>query len=130
MRRLWMNQSYFSLGFLSQNSLWKLSTFHGYKSLYIIGWEGMWKFNFFLNRVVWRLGLATRLSREFKLRANILASLSIRIPMNNPHWFGYQSTNERSPLVWVLEYQWTTPIGWVSQYQWITPIGLGIRINS
>ena len=24
----------FSLGFLSQNSLWKLSTFHGYKGIY------------------------------------------------------------------------------------------------
>ena len=26
-----------SLGFLSQNSLWKLSPFHGYKGLYIVG---------------------------------------------------------------------------------------------
>ena len=32
--RLWMNQSYFSLGFLSQNSLWKLFTFRGYKGIY------------------------------------------------------------------------------------------------
>ena len=31
---LWMSQSYFSLGFLSQNSLWKLSTFRGYKGIY------------------------------------------------------------------------------------------------
>ena len=30
-----MNQSYFSLGFLSQNSLWKLSQNHGYKGIYI-----------------------------------------------------------------------------------------------
>ena len=29
-----MSQSCFSLGFLSQNSLWKLSTFHGYKGIY------------------------------------------------------------------------------------------------
>ena len=29
-----MSQSYFSLGFLSQNSLWKLSTFRGYKGIY------------------------------------------------------------------------------------------------
>ena len=72
-----MNQSCFSLGFLSQNSLWKLSTFHGYKSLYIIGWEGMWKFNFFLNRVVWRLGLATGLSCEFKPQAKGLANLGL-----------------------------------------------------
>ena len=39
MWRLWVNQSCFSLGLLSQNSLWKLSTFRGYKGLYIVGWE-------------------------------------------------------------------------------------------
>ena len=33
----------FSLGFLSQNFLWKLSLNHGYKGIYIVGWEGMWK---------------------------------------------------------------------------------------
>ena len=32
--RLWMSQSWFSLGFFSQNSLWKLSIFRGYKSIY------------------------------------------------------------------------------------------------
>ena len=32
--RLWMSQSFFSLGFLTQNSLWKLSTFRGYKGIY------------------------------------------------------------------------------------------------
>ena len=32
-----MNQSCFSLGFLSQNFLWKLSIFRGYKGLYIVG---------------------------------------------------------------------------------------------
>ena len=35
------------------------------------------KSQFFLNRVVWQLGLATGLSREFKPRANSLASLGI-----------------------------------------------------
>ena len=34
MSKLWMSQSWFSLGFLSQNSLWKLSTFHRYKGIY------------------------------------------------------------------------------------------------
>ena len=29
-----MSQSCFSLGFLTQNSLWKLSTFRGYKGIY------------------------------------------------------------------------------------------------
>ena len=32
--RLWMSQSCFSLGFLIQNSLWKLSTFRGNKGIY------------------------------------------------------------------------------------------------
>ena len=51
--RLWMNQSYFSLGFLSQNSLWKLSTFHEYKGIYSKVWDGMWKDTFQQNRVHW-----------------------------------------------------------------------------
>ena len=46
MWRLCMNQSCFSLGFLSQNSLWKLSQNRGYKGIYIVGWEGMWKVSF------------------------------------------------------------------------------------
>ena len=41
--RLWMNQSCFSLRFLCQNSLLKLSTFCGYKGIYIGVWDGMWK---------------------------------------------------------------------------------------
>ena len=77
MWRLWMNQFFFSLRFLSQNSLWKLSKYRGYKGIYIVGWEGIWKDSFFPNRVVWRLDLATGLSREFKPRANSLASLGL-----------------------------------------------------
>ena len=77
MWRLWMNQSYFSLGFLSQNSLWKLSTFHGYKGLYIVGWERNVKSQFFLNRVFWLLDLAIRLSHKFKPLANSLGSLGL-----------------------------------------------------
>ena len=34
MWRLWMNQSCITLGFISQNSLWKLSFFRGYKGIY------------------------------------------------------------------------------------------------
>ena len=77
MWRLWMNQSYFSLGFLSQNSLSKLSIFHGYKGLYIVGWERNVTRQFFPNRVVWWLDLTTGLSREFKPQANGLASLGL-----------------------------------------------------
>ena len=72
-----MSQSCFSLGFLSQNSLWKLSIFRGYKGLYIVEWERNAKSQFFPNRVVWRLGLATGLSHEFKSRANSLASMGL-----------------------------------------------------
>ena len=41
-----MSQSCFSLEFLSQNSLWNLSLNRGYKGIYIVGWEGMWKVSF------------------------------------------------------------------------------------
>ena len=41
-----MSQSCFSLGFLFQNSLWKLSQNRGYKCIYIVGWEEMWKVSF------------------------------------------------------------------------------------
>ena len=71
MWRLWINQSCFSLGFLSQNSLWKLFTFRGYKSLYIVGSDGMWKVSF--SQIGWSGGLASRLgwvtSSSRKLRA-------------------------------------------------------------
>ena len=77
MWRLWMNQSCFSLGFLSQKSLWKLSTFRGYKGLYIVWWERNVKSQFFPNMMVWRLDLVTGLSHEFKSRANGLASLGL-----------------------------------------------------
>ena len=59
MWRLWMNQSCFSLGFFSQNSLWKLSTFRGYKGLYVVGWEEMRKVSF--SQTGWFGDLASRL---------------------------------------------------------------------
>ena len=63
--------------FLSQNSLWKLSTFRGYKGLYIV--VSVWnaKSQFFPNRVFWRLGLEIGLSREFQPRVNGLVSLGL-----------------------------------------------------
>ena len=54
-----MNQSCFSLGFFSQNSLWKLSTFRAYKGLYIVWWEGMRKVSF--SQTWWFGDLASRL---------------------------------------------------------------------
>ena len=75
-----MGQSYFSLRFLSQNSLWKLSQNRWYKCIYIYIYSRVRrnvKSQFFPNRVFWRLDLAIGLSREFKPRANGLASLGL-----------------------------------------------------
>ena len=71
-----MSQSCFFLGFLSQNSLWKLSTICGYKGIYT-GVFGMRKVRFVTNRAVWRLGLATGMSREFESQTNYLAKLEV-----------------------------------------------------
>ena len=54
---MWINQSCFSLEFLSPNSLWKLFTFHGYKGIYSRVWDGMWKVTFQHNGVYWRVSL-------------------------------------------------------------------------
>ena len=64
-----MNESIlFSLGFLSQNSLWKLSLNRGYKSIYIVGWEGMWNVIFCQTGcsggLTFRLGWVASSSRE------------------------------------------------------------------
>ena len=47
MRRLWMSQSCFSLGFLSKNSIWKLSTFRGYKGYLYCSENRMRRVRFF-----------------------------------------------------------------------------------
>ena len=61
----------FSLGFLSQNSLWKLSLNCGYKGIYIYSRvRKNVKRHILPNRVFWQLNLVIGLSREFKLRAN------------------------------------------------------------
>ena len=71
MWRLWMNQSYFSLGFLSQNSLWKLSEYRGYKGIYIVGWEGMWKVSFSQTR--WSGDLTSQLDWVASLSCKLMA---------------------------------------------------------
>ena len=55
----------FSLGFLFQNSLWKLSLNRGYKGIYSRVRRNV-KRHILPNKVFWRLDLATGLSREFK----------------------------------------------------------------
>ena len=60
MWRLWMNQSCFTLGFLSQNSLWKLSFFRGYKGYLYWDENEMWRVRFFKTGLA--RGLASRLN--------------------------------------------------------------------
>ena len=70
----------FSLGFLSQNSLWKLSLNRGYKGIYIYIYGRVRrnvKSHILSNRVFWRLDLATGLSHKFKPRVNGLANLEL-----------------------------------------------------
>ena len=72
-----MSQSCFSLGFLSQKfSLEALSKSWVWGYIYSRVRRNV-KSQFFPNRVFWRLDLATGLSREFKPRANGLASLGL-----------------------------------------------------
>ena len=68
---------FFSRVSLSKFSLEAFYISWVYKGLSIVEWERNVKRQFFPNRVVWRLDLATKLSREFKPRANGLASLEI-----------------------------------------------------
>ena len=54
-----MNQSCFTLGFLSQNSIWKLSFICGYEGYLYWGEKRMWNIRFFKTGVA--RGLASRL---------------------------------------------------------------------
>ena len=67
---------FFSRVSLSKFSLEALYNMWVYKE-FMLGCVWNAKGQFFPNRVVWRLELAIGLSREFKLRANCLASLRL-----------------------------------------------------
>ena len=70
--RLWMSQSCFSLGFFFQNSLWKLSTFRGYKGIYNRVYEE------YEESVTTKQGiLVTRALDWNESRANCLARLEV-----------------------------------------------------
>ena len=56
-----MSQSCFSLGFISQNSLWKLSIFLGYKGYLYQSEKGMWRVSFSITK--WTSDLASQLDR-------------------------------------------------------------------
>ena len=64
-----MNQSYCSLGFLSKKSLWKLSTFCGYKGIYSRACEECEK-SFFCKTGVSGDSLVTGASCEFQSQNN------------------------------------------------------------
>ena len=69
-----MSQFCFSLGFLSQNSLWKLSTFRGFKGIYSRIWEECEK-SFFCKTRCSGKSLATGMSREFQSPENRMVRL-------------------------------------------------------
>ena len=71
-----MSQSCFSLGFLSQNSLWKLSTFREYEGILVVCIRNA-KSQFSSNRVFWQLNLTTGMSCESESRANYLGRLEV-----------------------------------------------------
>ena len=54
----------FSLGFLSQNSLLRHSLNRGYKVIYIVGWEGMWKVIF------WKTGSSGGFGTSHHIKKN------------------------------------------------------------
>ena len=56
---MWISQSCFSLGFLSQNSLWKLSIFRGCKGYLYWSEKGMRRVSFSITK--WTSDLASRL---------------------------------------------------------------------
>ena len=69
-----MSQSWFSLGLLYQNSLWKLSTFLGYKGIYSRVCEECEK-SFFCKIGHSGDSLVSGMSREFELQDNYQARL-------------------------------------------------------
>ena len=67
-----MSQSCFSLGFLSQNSLWKFSTFRGYKGIYSMVSEECEQSVFIKQGI-----LATQAYNWNESRVNCLVSLEV-----------------------------------------------------
>ena len=72
-----MNQSCFTLGFLFQNSLWKLSFICGYEGYLYWSGEECETSGFLQNRGGSRLDLVTWLSCEIQSRDNCMASCPI-----------------------------------------------------
>ena len=67
-----MSQSYFSLGFFSQNSLWKISTFRGYKGIYSRVYKESEE------SVITKQGILATQARDWnESRANCLARLEV-----------------------------------------------------
>ena len=75
--RLWINQSCFSLGFLSQNSLSGSSLHFVDIRVFIIGCMRNAKSQLQPNRAFWWLNLTIGTSHEFESRANYLARLEV-----------------------------------------------------
>ena len=69
-----MNQSCCSLGFISQNSLWKISTFLGIR-IFIVGYKKEYEKSFFNKTGCTDESLATGMSHEFQSLDNKMARL-------------------------------------------------------
>ena len=86
-----MSQSCFSLGFLSQNSLWRLSTFRGYKGIYSRVYEecqesGTTKQGVLVTRACnWNESRANCLAKLEVLSYNATASMTLQLPLHASH---------------------------------------------
>ena len=84
--RLWISQSYFSLGFLSQNSLSKLSTFRGYKGIYSRVYEECERLVFIKQGILatqprdWNESWANCLARLEVLSCSAPAIVTLQLP--------------------------------------------------
>ena len=81
----------FSLGFLSQNSLWKLSTFRGYKGIYSRVYEECEKSIITKQGILatqphdWNESRANYLARLEILSYNAIVGVTLQLPLHDSH---------------------------------------------
>ena len=111
--RLWMSQPCFFLGFLSQNSLWKLSTFREYKDIYSRVYKECEE------SVTTKQGILTTRARDWNespanclvkpevLSCNATASVTLQLPLHASHVchsgdLPVTRSSRETPLNWTL----------------------------
>ena len=89
-----MNESIlFSLGFLSQNSLWKLFTFRGYKGIYSRVYEECEKSIIIKQGILatqphdWNESRANYLARLEILSYNATVGVTLQLPLHDSHMY-------------------------------------------